>query len=66
MARDRNRSEDQMSEPQRNRRSDMDPMEEEQVRGGLGDDLRGIAGDEDEEFEDAEDLDEEEDSEGSI
>lgn len=62
MARDRNRSDDQMTEPQRNRRSEMEDAD--QVRGGAGDDLRGVAGEEDEEFEETEDLEEEED-EGS-
>lgn len=62
MARDRNRSDDQMTEPQRNRRSETEDAD--QVRGGAGDDLRGVAGEEDEEFEETEDLEEEED-EGS-
>ena len=64
MARDRNRSDDPMAERQGDRPREMN--DEEQVRGGAGEDVRGIAGEEDEEFEDAEDLDEEdEDAEGS-
>jgi hypothetical protein len=62
MARDRNRADDQMTGPERNRRSEMEDAD--QVRGGAGEDMRGVAGEEEEEFEETEDLEEEED-EGS-
>ena len=63
MANDRNRTNDQMAGPDRDRRSSQD---EENVRGGAADDVRGIADEEDDEFEDADDLDEEEDSDESL
>jgi len=43
---------------------DRDDMSEDRMRGGTGDEVRGIA-DDDEEFDDDEDMDEEED-EGAI
>lgn len=57
MANERKRSDD-LSIPDQDRGSD---MSEERVRGGAGDDLRGVADEGDEDFEDMEDLEEEED-----
>ena len=63
MANDRNRTNEQMAGPDRDRRSGLD---EENMRGGTADDVRGIADEEDDEFEDADDLDEDEDSDESL
>jgi hypothetical protein len=62
MANDRNRTEgvEDATEP---RQPD---MTDEPIRGGAGDDVRGIADEGDDEFEDSDDLDDEDDSDGSI
>jgi hypothetical protein len=57
MANDRNRTDDLYSGPDRDPRTDMN---EEPVRTGAGDDVRGVA-EEDDEFEDSDELDEEDD-----
>ena len=62
MARDRNRMDDQLGGPERGPQRDMD---DERMRGGVGDDLRGVADEGDEEFEDIEDTEEEEDEDAS-
>ena len=61
MANDRNRTdgEDATVPGQRD-------LNDEPIRGGTGDDVRGIADEADEEFEDSDDLDDEDDSDGSI
>lgn len=65
MANDRNRSDDQYSGPSGGRQSDS--FSEEPVRGGVGDEVRGVADEGEEEFEDTEDLEEdEEDSDSSF
>ena len=58
MADDRKRRDDQYSGSERE-------MDDQRVRGGVGDEVRGIADEGEEEFEDTEDLDEEEDVDGS-
>ena len=67
MANDPKRTDDidQYGGPNKEQRSDMN---EERVRGGPGDDVRGVADEADEEFEETtDDLDDEdEDSEGSM
>ena len=63
MANDPKRSQDQYSGSDRDRGNDMN---EERFRGGPGDDVRGIADEGEEEFEDTDDLIEDEDSDGSF
>jgi hypothetical protein len=63
MANDRKRSDEQYTGSDRDRGTDMN---EERLRGGPLDDVRGIADEGEEEFEDTDDLNEEEDSEGSF
>ena len=65
MANDRNRTDEQYSGPTDERRSD---NEEERTRSGAGDDdVRGIAEEGDEEFEDMDDeVDEEEENDGAF
>jgi hypothetical protein len=63
MANDRTSMDEQYTGPERERRSNTD---EEDVRGGTRDDVRGIADEEDEEFEDTDDLEEDEDTDGSF
>ena len=63
MANDRNSMEEQHTGPERDRSSNVD---EESVRSGSQDDVRGIVNEEDDEFEDADDLEEDEDSDGSF
>jgi hypothetical protein len=62
MANDRNRPNDLQSAPDRDRRTDMN---EEPVPTRAGDDVRGVADEGDEEFEDSDDLDEEEEEDDS-
>jgi hypothetical protein len=62
MARDRNRTDDQISGPERGRQTDMN---EERVRGGAEEDVRGLADEGDGEFEDTDALDEDEDEDES-
>ena len=65
MANDRDRSDDQSSGPSGERTGDY--SREDQVRTGVGDDVRGVADEGEEEFEDTDDLEEdEEDSDGSF
>jgi hypothetical protein len=65
MANDRNRSDEQYSGPSGERQRDQ--SNEEQVRGGIGDEVRGVADEGEEEFEDMDDLEEDEsDSDGSF
>jgi hypothetical protein len=62
MANDRNRTdgvEDATAPPQPD-------MNDEPIRGGAGDDVRGIADEDDDEFEDSDDLEDEDDSDGSM
>ena len=65
MANDRNRTDEQYAGPGDGRRDiDEDPM-----RGGADEDVRGIADESDDEFDDTDDLDdddEEEETEGSF
>jgi hypothetical protein len=64
MANDRNRTDEQYAGPQDERPSD---SSEERVRNsGIGEDVRSIADDGDEEFEDMDDLEEDEDSDSSF
>jgi hypothetical protein len=64
MANDRNRTDEQYTGPQDERPSD---LSEERVRNsGIGEDVRSIADDGDEEFEDMDDLEEDEDSDSSF
>jgi hypothetical protein len=63
MANDRNSRDEQVTGPEGDRRRDVN---EESLRGGTSDDVRGIADEEDEEFEDTDDLEEDEDSDGSF
>jgi hypothetical protein len=62
MARDRNRTDDWFSAPDRGGRPDMD---EERRRDGAEEDVRGVTDEGDEDFEDSEDLEEEEEDEES-
>ena len=64
MANERSRTDEQFSGPSSGRESE---SREEQVRSGIGEDVRGVADEEDEEFEDLDDLeDDDDDSEGSF
>jgi hypothetical protein len=64
MANDRNRTDEQFTGPGAGRQSD---SSEERVRNtSLGDDVRGVAEEGEEEFEDMDDLEEDEDSDGSF
>jgi len=64
MANDRNRTDEQSSGPSSERQNE---SSEERMRSGIGDDVRGVADEGDEEFEDMDDLeDEDEDSDGSF
>ena len=62
MANDRNRT-DGVEDATAPRQRDLN---DDPIRGGAGDDVRGIADEADEEFEDSDDLDDEDDSDGSI
>ena len=62
MANDRNRT-DGVEDATAPRQPDMN---DEPIRGGAGDDVRGIADEDDDEFEDSDDLEDEDDSDGSI
>lgn len=65
MAEERNRSEDRDRSDMPGRERDMPGgMDDERMRGGGTDDVRGIADDE-EEFEDTEDLEDEEDEDNA-
>ena len=62
MANDRNRTDEQFSGPSGGSQSDSG----EDVRNGMGEDVRGVADEgDDEEFEDMDDLEEDDDSDGS-
>ena len=63
MANDRNRTDEQHSGPSGGRQSESG---EERVRNGVGEDVRGVADEGDEEFEDMDDLEEDEDNDGSF
>ena len=63
MANDRNRTDEQYSGPSGGRQSESG---EERVRNGIGEDVRGVADEGDEEFEDMDDLEEDEDNDGSF
>ena len=64
MANDRNRTDEQYTGPSSER--EREPLEE-RVRNGIGEDIRGVADDEeDEDFEDLEDLEDNDDSDGSF
>ena len=63
MANDRNRTDEQYSGPSGGRQSESG---EERVRNGVGEDVRGVADEGDEEFEDMDDLEEDEDNDGSF
>ena len=63
MANDRNRTDDLYGGPDRERPTD---TPEDRVRGGVGDDVRGVADEEDDEFEDTDDLEDEEESDESM
>ena len=63
MANDRNRTDEQYSGPSGGRESESG---EERVRNGVGEDVRGVADEGDEEFEDMDDLEEDEDSDASF
>ena len=64
MAKDRNPSDEWYSGPGRDRDTEMN---EERVRGGDPENIRGVADqDEDEEFEDTEELDEDEDTDTAM
>jgi hypothetical protein len=64
MANDRNRMDEQYAGPGDERSSD---TSEDRVRDtGIGDDVRGVADGEEEEFEDMDDLEEEDDSDSSF
>jgi hypothetical protein len=63
MANDRERD-NSSSRPEEDRRTDMN---EERSRGtALGEDVRGLAQDEDEDFDDSDELDEDEEGDGSF
>jgi hypothetical protein len=64
MANDRNRTDEQYAGPQDERPSDS--SEESARNSGVGEDVRGIADEGDEEFEDMDDLEEDEDSDTSF
>ena len=64
MANDRNRMDEQYAGPREEGERD---SSEEQVRNtGIGEDVRSVADDGDEEFEDMDDLEEDEDSDSSF
>ena len=63
MANDRNRTDEQYRGPSGGRQSESG---EERVRNGIGEDVRGVADEGDEEFEDMDDLEEDEDNDGSF
>ena len=62
MANDRTSMDEQNAAPERDRTN----ADAENVRGNARDDIRGVAEEEDEEFEDTDDLEEDEDSDGSF
>ena len=62
MARNRDRMDDLWSGPERGRRRDMN---DDRIRGGAEDDVRGVGDDGDEDLEDADDLEDEEDEDAS-
>ena len=61
MANDRNRTDD-LDDISRPNPGSQTGMSDEGVRGGAGDDIRGVADEGDEEFEDTDDLEDEDDS----
>ena len=64
MANDRNRTDEQSTGPTSERESE---PREERIRNGIGEDVRGVADDEeDEDFEDLEDMEDDDDSDGSF
>ncbi|MGH9373970.1 MAG: hypothetical protein ACRD15_20845 [Vicinamibacterales bacterium] len=58
MAKDRNRTDEEYIGPDRGRQRDTD-MNDEWVRGGAGEDVRGIVDEGDAEIDDADEMDEE-------
>ena len=63
MANDRNRTDEQYGGPTAGSQSESG----EDVRNGIGEDVRGVADEgEDEEFEDADDLEEDDENDGSF
>ena len=64
MANDRNRTDDVEGLGGQNER-DQSGIEEEPVRSGADDDVRGVADEGEEEFEDTDDLEDEDDSDDS-
>ena len=63
MANDRYRTDEQLMGPERGRDSESD----ERIRNGIGEEVRGVADDEeDEDFEDMEDIEDDDDSDGSF
>ena len=63
MANDRNRTDEQYSGPASE--GEREPLDE-RVRDGIGEDIRGVADEEDETFEDLEDLEGEDDTDSSF
>ena len=63
MANDRNRTDEQSTGPASERESE---PREERIRNGIGEDVRGVADDEDGDFEDLEDIEDDDDSDGSF
>ena len=63
MANDSNRADELYTGPDDDSRTDMN---EDRMRGGVGDEVRGIADEDDEEFDEDEEMDEEEEDEGAI
>ena len=64
MANDRNRTDEQYTGPASERESE---PREERIRNGIGEDVRGVADDEeDEDFEDLEDMEDDDDGDGSF
>ena len=62
MANDRTSMDEQNAAPERDRSN----IDEQNVPGTARDEIRGVAEEEDEEFEDTDDLEEDEDSDGSF
>ena len=62
MSNDRNRTDEQYTGPASERESEP----RERIRNGIGEDVRGVADDEDGDFEDLEDIEDDDDSDGSF